>query len=94
MTMRHDDPYVVERDRTTVTNDTSSPALLIVGILLAIGLAIGAWFAFTNGDNGGDVTNIDNSEQVVPGGETGDTTDTSGTTDDGTTTDTGDTTTP
>jgi hypothetical protein len=73
MTMRHthDEPYVVERDRTVMTTDTNSPALLIIGILLAIGLAIGAWFAFV--DNGGSTAPGDTTnppEQVVPGDTT------------------------
>lgn len=77
MTMRHDEPYVVERDRTMTTTETSSPVLLIIGILLAIGLAIGAWFAFNNDGGSGDVNNIDNPTIVEPGtggDTTGDTT--------------------
>jgi len=87
MTM-HNEPYVVERDRTVTTTDSSSPALLIIGILLAIGLGIGAWFAFNNDGNDGTVVPNDGSGQVIPGGES----DTTG--DSGTTGDTGDTTTP
>lgn len=83
----HTDPYV--RERSVEVRDSNSGPMMLIGIILAVAIAIGAWFAFN--DNGSDapVVENNNTEQVVPGDTSGDTTgDTSGDTGttDGTTT--------
>ena len=86
MSTRHTDPYVRDREVREVREDSSSPMMLIIGLLLAAAIIVAAWFAFTGNDNEGPVINegdTNNTEQVVPGGDTGDSGTTGGTGDSG-----------